>query len=184
MDKKEVLRYMRTKITVEDEELDALINKVIKEVENTVAPKRIYRIFDCSVGDDCVRIGGFEFKSSRFAENMRGCKRAVCLAATLGTQGDMLLRKYSSQGALLIITQAVLAAKIEEICDDFQQNIERENGFKTRRRYSPGYFDLDITEQKKIFKLMEITKRCGIMLSDSCQMIPTKSVTAFAGIEQ
>ncbi len=184
MDKKEILRYMRTRSTVEDEVLDGLINRVVEEIESTVAPKKIYRIFDCTVEDDCVKIDGFEFHSSRLAQNMKGCKRVVLMGATLGTQGDMMLRKYASEGALLVITQAALATKIEEVCDDFQAFIENENGFKTRSRYSPGYFDLDISEQKKIFELMEITKRCGITLTDTCQMIPTKSVTAFAGIDE
>ena len=64
-----------------------------------------------------------------------------------------------------------------------QSEIEKNEGVKTRQRYSPGYFDLDITEQKKIFAMMDITKRCGITLSGTCQMIPTKSVTAFAGFD-
>ena len=72
---------------------------------------------------------------------------------------------------------------IEQECDKVQKNIEKENSAKTRQRYSPGYFDLDISEQKKIFSLLEITKRCGITLTDTCQMIPTKSVTAFTGID-
>ena len=95
----------------------------------------------------------------------------------------MLLRKYSADGAMLLIMQAALASKIEEVCDSLQSEIEKNEGVKTRQRYSPGYFDLDITEQKKIFAMMDITKRCGITLSDTCQMIPTKSVTAFAGFD-
>lgn len=84
---------------------------------------------------------------------------------------------------MLLIMQAALASKIEEVCDALQAQIERKEGVVTRQRYSPGYFDLAISEQEKIFKMMEITKRCGITLTDTCQMIPTKSVTAFAGIE-
>ena len=79
--------------------------------------------------------------------------------------------------------QAVLTEMIEQECDKVQEIIEKESSAKTRQRYSPGYFDLDISEQKKIFSLLEITKRCGITLTDTCQMIPTKSVTAFTGID-
>lgn len=52
-----------------------------------------------------------------------------------------------------------------------------------RSRYSPGYFDLDITENKKLFELMDITKRIGLTITGTCQMVPSKSVTAFIGIE-
>ena len=55
--------------------------------------------------------------------------------------------------------------------------------FKLRRRYSPGYFDLDIKNQTKIFRLLELTKRCGITLTNKMLMIPSKSVTAIIGVE-
>lgn len=183
MNKAEILRYLRTKSTVEDEALLNLIEELMDEVNKTVKPKSIYRIFDCTVTDDALILEDFTFKSKRLAENLKGCSRVAVLAATVGTEGDRLLRRYNSEGARLAVMQAVLASKIEEICDAVQENIEKENHIKTRQRYSPGYFDLDISEQKKLFSLVEITKRCGISLTDTCQMIPTKSVTAFAGIE-
>lgn len=183
MNKAEILRYLRTKSTVEDEALLNLIEELMDEVNKTVKPKSIYRIFDCTVTDDALILENFTFKSKRLAENLKGCSRVAVLAATVGTEGDRLLRRYNSEGARLAVMQAVLASKIEEICDAVQENIEKENHIKTRQRYSPGYFDLDIFEQKKLFSLVEITKRCGISLTDTCQMIPTKSVTAFTGIE-
>ena len=56
-------------------------------------------------------------------------------------------------------------------------------GMTLRSRYSPGYFDLDITENKNLFELMDITKRIGLTITGTCQMVPSKSVTAFIGIE-
>lgn len=183
MNKTEILRYLRTNSRVQDELLLKLIDDEMELVNSTVHPKSIYRIFDCCVTENSLVIGETEFKSRRLAENLKGCTKVAVLAATVGTEGDRLLRTYSAEGARLVIMQAVLASKIEEICDSVQENIEKENGVKTRQRYSPGYFDLDISEQKKIFRLLEITKRCGITLTDTCQMIPTKSVTAFTGID-
>lgn len=184
MNKAEILRYLRTNSRVQDEQLLNLIDEEMALVNNTVKPKSIYGIFDCTVTEDTLVIGDFQFKSIRLAENLRGCRRVAVMAATLGTEGDRLLRTYAAEGARLVIMQAVLASKIEEICDGVQQSIETENNVKTRSRYSPGYYDLDISEQKKIFSLVEITKRCAITLTDTFQMIPTKSVTAFAGIEE
>lgn len=183
MNKAEILRYLRTNSKVQDKALLNLIDKQMEFVNKTVKPKSIYGVFDCMVTDDSLIIGEMQFKSKRLAENLHGCRRVAVLAATVGTEGDRLLRKYSNEGANLVIMQAVLASKIEEVCDDVQNKIETDLGVKTRSRYSPGYFDLDISEQAKIFSLLEITKRCGITLTDTFQMIPTKSVTAFAGIE-
>ncbi|MBR7060593.1 MAG: hypothetical protein IKI34_02545 [Eubacterium sp.] len=75
------------------------------------------------------------------------------------------------------------AQKIEEVCDNLENEIIAQFGVSLRQRYSPGYFDLDISEQKKVFALLELTKRIGLTLTDSCEMLPAKSVTAFIGIE-
>ena len=174
---------MRTNSRVDDERLLALIDSAAAEIDEICRPKTLYRIFDCEVTESALKTEGFEFRSLRLAQNLAGCRRVALLAATLGVNGDMLLRKYASDSARLLVTQAALAAKIEEVCDALQAEIEATERVKTRQRYSPGYFDLDITEQKKIFALADITKRCGITLSATCQMIPTKSVTAFAGID-
>ena len=174
---------MRANSNTDNEQLLALIDGAIAEAEAVIQPKSIWRIFDCEVTENALLIGDVKFESRRLAENLRGCRRVAVLGATLGTQGDGLLRKYSGESAKLMTMQAVLTAKIEELCDGVQADIERECGCKTRQRYSPGYYDLDIKEQKTLFSLLDITKRCGITLTDSFQMIPTKSVTAFAGIE-
>ena len=103
--------------------------------------------------------------------------------ATLGTECDRLLRTYSTTNiARSMVLQACLASKIEEVCDDLEDKLRAE-GLVLRQRYSPGYFDLDIKENKKIFELLELTKRIGLTITDTYQMVPTKSVTAFIGIE-
>jgi cobalamin-dependent methionine synthase I len=55
-------------------------------------------------------------------------------------------------------------------------------GVIMKRRFSPGYSDMSLEMQKKIFKLLK-PENIGINLSPSCLMIPEKSVTAFVGIE-
>ncbi|MCD7723524.1 MAG: Vitamin B12 dependent methionine synthase activation subunit [Clostridiales bacterium] len=183
MNKTEILHYLRTNSKVQDKALLNMIDEAMAEVNECVNPKSIYRIFDCTVDDRALTIENMRFESVRLAENLRGCTKVAVLAATAGTEGDRLLRKYAAESARLVVMQAVLSSKVEEICDAVQHEIESTLGVKTRQRYSPGYFDLDITQQKKLFLLLDITKRCSITLTDSCQMIPTKSVTAFTGID-
>lgn len=184
IDNKEVLRYLRTNSKTDDPELLRRIEEATALSYEEIKPKTIYEIFECEVVGDRVKIASFEFQSKRFAENMRGCKKAVVLAVTLGTESDRLLRKAAAKGAAeLAIYQAVLAAITEEVCDGLVELIESENSLKLRQRYSAGYFDLGIENQEKIFNMMDITKRIGITLTDAFLMIPSKSVTAFAGIE-
>lgn len=183
MNNAEILRYLRTSSKVDDERLLLLIEQCCDEINNTVTPKTLHRIFDCMVDDDSLTIGDLTFKSRRLADNLKGCKKVCVFGATLGTECDRLLRTYSASDiAKSMVFQACLASKIEEVCDSLEDKLKAQ-GFTLRQRYSPGYFDLDITENKKIFELLELTKRIGLTLTDTCQMVPTKSVTAFIGIE-
>ncbi len=52
---------------------------------------------------------------------------------------------------------------------------------KITNRYSPGYCGWQVAEQKKLFSLLP-EHFCGIELTDSCLMQPTKSVSGIIGI--
>lgn len=183
MDKAEILCYLRTASKTDDPGLAALIDSCIAEVNAAVRPKTLHRIFACTVSEGETKIGDFTFSSRRLAQTLAGCNAVCVFGATLGTESDRLLRTYAGQSiARATVLQAVLAAKIEEVCDDLETGLRAE-GLTLRQRYSPGYFDLEIREQKKIFAMLDLTKRIGIICSDTCQMIPTKSVTAIIGIE-
>ena len=184
MDKKEILRYLRTNSKTEDERILALVDEAAETVEKTAEIKTLYRIFDCTVSEDALTLGDMTFKSRRLAQNLKGCKKVAVFGATLGLGIDRLIKTASATDMAKAMTyQAAAAVLIEEVCDSLEEDIKKAHGVSLRPRYSPGYFDLDITEQKKLFKLIDITKRIGITLADSCQMMPSKSVTAFIGIE-
>ena len=53
--------------------------------------------------------------------------------------------------------------------------------FRRTNRYSPGYCGWNVSEQKNIFQLIP-EKFCGIELTDSCVMVPMKSVSGIIGI--
>lgn len=183
MNRAEILRYLRTSSTIDDERLFNLIDDCCNEVNSCVKPKTLHRIFDCSVNGDETAVGNIVFKSARLADNLNGCKRVCLFGATLGTECDRLLRTYGATDiSRAIVLQSCLASKIEEVCDSLEDELKAQ-GYTLRQRYSPGYYDLDITDNKKFFELLELTKRIGITLTDTCQMLPTKSVTAFIGIE-
>lgn len=185
MNKADILRYMRTSSKTDDPQILALVDKAIDIINSSVTPKTLYRIFDCKVTDKSLIIGDTEFFSTRLAENLKGCTRVVVFGTTLGTECDRQIKiATATDVALAMALQATSADKIEEVCDNLEQEIISEHGVSLRQRYSPGYFDLDIKEQKKFFSLLELQKRIGLTLTDTYEMLPTKSVTAFIGIDE
>lgn len=176
---------MRTNSKTEDEAILSLVDEAIQKAEKEFKPKTLYRIFDCNINEDVIEIQGYTFNSKRLAENLSGCKRVVVFGATLGTECDRMINLSVLENLSMgIALQAAAAQMIEEVCDNLEEEIKREYGVSLTQRFSPGYFDLDITEQKKVFELLELTKRIGITLTDTFEMLPAKSVTAFIGIEE
>ncbi len=184
IDKSEILRYMRTNSKTTDEKILALVDEAIKKVEDVAEPKTLYRIFDCEVEENEVKIENCVFKSARFSKNVSGCKQIVVFGATLGIGVDRLIKSETTSNiAMAMAVQATSAAMIEEIIDKMEEEIKSQNGVTLRQRYSPGYFDLDISNQPQLFSLIEITKRIGVTLTSTLEMLPTKSVTGFIGID-
>lgn len=183
MNKEEILRYLRISSKTDDQRLLRLIDLCCDEVDKTASPKTLHRIFNCHTGSDFVMIEDFRFESKRLARVMQGCKTVCVFGATLGAGCDRLLRMYSSSDITrAAVLQACLASKIEEVCDSLEDKLKNE-GYILRQRFSPGYFDLDLSENTKIFRLIELNKRIGLTVTEAGQMVPSKSVTALIGIE-
>ena len=183
MSKADILRYMRTSSKTDNEQILALADKAIEIIEETAVPKTLCRVFDCEVGEDTVTIDGVTFNSRRLAQNMSGCNKAAVFGKSVSCCKILPLIITATDVALAMALQAAAADKIEEVCDNLEDTIKAQYGVTLRQRYSPGYFDLDITEQKKFFSLLQLEKRIGLTLTDTCEMVPTKSVTAFIGME-
>ena len=178
---KEILRYARVKEI--SDEVAALMRSAIAESEDALSYKVCYIVCTLSICGDICDFGYFKTRSRALAKNLDGVSRVIIFAATVGVKMDRLITKYSSTSpSRALMLQAIGAERIEGVCDRFARDIELSLSCHTRPRFSPGYADLDIEVQKDIFSLLD-TKKIGLSLNDSLLMSPTKSVTAFMGIE-
>jgi len=60
--------------------------------------------------------------------------------------------------------------------------IRREGKKLTKMRYSPGYGDLPLSNQKLIYDVLNL-ERLGISITERFMLVPEKSVIAIAGVE-
>ena len=81
MNKTEILHYLRTASRVDDPRLLALIDDCMAEVDATVQPRTLERIFPCRVTADALEVEGFTLKSRRLAQTIAGCAFSVPLWA-------------------------------------------------------------------------------------------------------
>ena len=125
-------------------------------------------------------------KSADLKKNLRGCRKIILFAATIGLGTDRLIARYSrTSPAKALCFQAIGAERIESLCDVFNKEVSqqcRRNGFFTRPRFSPGYGDLPLDVQKSIFSVLDCPRKIGLSLNESLLMSPSKSVTAIIGL--
>ena len=72
---------------------------------------------------------------------------------------------------------------LESYCDEVQAQAET-GGLLQRPRFSPGYGDWPLEEQRQLFAVLNCAKRIGLTLTDGLMMAPSKSVTAIIGLSE
>ena len=178
---REILRYSGCKTA--DRETEALIKSCVEEMLPRLSYKVCYRVFDVSVHGDLCDFGLFSLNSADLARNLTGASRAVIFAATVGVEADRLIAKYARLSpSRALILQAVGAERIEALCDVFCDDIAKEYNASLKPRFSPGYGDLPLESQRKIFDLLSPERNIGLFLTESLLMSPSKSVTAITGL--
>ncbi|MBR6552926.1 MAG: Vitamin B12 dependent methionine synthase activation subunit [Clostridia bacterium] len=181
--KKEILRYSNCKDLTP--ELEKLLNECIEEVKNNISYKVCYCILPISIKDNTIDFSAFKVNSEKLAINLNNCENTIVFGATLGTEIDRLIMKYGKLSPTkALFFQAIGATQIETLCDCFIEDIKNELNVNLKPRFSAGFGDLDLTCQKDIFKILDCSKKIGLTLNDSLLMSPTKSVTAFVGVNK
>ncbi len=130
---------------------------------------------------------GTILKSKSLALLFKNSNEVLLMAATCGIK-IMDAIKRDSQGR--DVTRAVVFdatasemtdAALGWIMEYFNRELRRQDKCLTKRRFSAGYADFVLENQKLIYRLLDL-KRMGIKITKSCILVPEKSVTAVAGI--
>lgn len=188
--KREVLRYLGYRGNAPDERTEQLVDSCMEEVQRTASPAHVYRVFPVTVesADGMIQAGCFTTESRNLAKNLKDCEQILVFAATLGVGIDRLLAKYSRfQMSRAVVMQAASAALIEEYCNTLNGQWKKEfleEEWYLRPRFSPGYGDFALENQREILQALDAAKWAGITLTDSLLMMPSKSVSAVIGMSR
>ena len=185
INKKEILRYAGcgSENGSGREQIEEVMETCLKEVLPRLSYKVCYMELPVAITEDDCDFGCLKLKSKHLAKNLAGCEKAILFAATIGVDMDRLITKYSHiSPAKAVLLQAIGAERIEALCDMFCEELQTAS-LKTRPRFSPGYGDLPLVTQKEIFTILNCSKNMGLSLNESLLISPSKSVTAFVGME-
>jgi hypothetical protein len=117
---------------------------------------------------------------------LRKSEKAAWFVCTAGDNISHYSRELMENGSLVkgYVVDVLANAAIEAAMDKIQLYLKSEllkAGLKITNRYSPGFCDWDISEQKKLFEVFP-KGFLDIELTDSCLMIPMKSISGIIGI--
>lgn len=183
--RKEIERYLGCRQGA-DARTRQMIEDCLKELEQAASPHSVIQMTDLTIERDKLSMGGLIVTSRYLARHLRHCHQAVLMAVTLGPGVDRLQHQKScTDMSAAVVMQACAAAMIEAVCDEVQAKVEataREQGLYVRPRFSPGYGDWPLSDQKALLDRLEASKRIGLTVTDSLMLAPTKSVTAVIGL--
>lgn len=188
IDHEEVFRYLGYKKNSAPNADREMLAETIKEARKVIFPKACYGRFPIKhLGDDYMEFPYGMIHSKNLSYNLDGCQEIYIFAATIGARFDSAkLRVSASSITKAALYQAIGATAIEDVCNMLNTKLKEDSealGEKVRPRYSPGFGDYVLENQKGVFRILNPEKNAGITLGDNLIMAPEKSVTAIIGIE-
>lgn len=185
--RKEILRYLGHRGEVTDE-VNRMIDVCLPYSSEKSVPKSAFVIKKINMLPSGVCIDGTELKSTALKKNLDGCEEAIIFASTIGAETDRFISaQFAISPANAIIADAIATATVEHYCDMLFKELglcfEKEELF-LRPRFSPGYGDLTLDNQKFFIEQTDASKRCGIYLTRSMMLTPAKSITGITGLSK
>lgn len=166
---------------------DEVIDEAEEDARSLIEPKGIWEIYPYH--PDTCTIDGPEpmvLQGKSIREHLKDSYSVVVLAVTAGSALEKestaaFEAKEYTRGLLL---DAAATAGVEHLADQLDAFIQAEakqSGRKTVWRFSPGYGDWPITQQKELARLCHADK-IGVHVTDQFMLVPRKSVTAIIGL--
>jgi 5-methyltetrahydrofolate--homocysteine methyltransferase len=157
--------------------------------------KAVYGYFMCSAEGDALSVFGDNGGTLETLELGRSGGRSLAdyflpgrdlVAFQAVTVGDRLGKVISgldkgNEYSKVLYLHGFGVNLAEAAASYMHERIRKELGLRPGqgKRYSPGYpLWRDLSDQRKIFHLLEIEKRIGLTLTEACQIVPEQSTTA------
>ncbi len=168
-DEKRILRLIgyKQKFTEIKDPIKLLIKEEKNKLEHLLHPASIYTILDHA-----------ETNQHPIFEDAKKVALCICtIGPALEEEINRLMGENEMVRALILDSLGSEAAEETAIQSDrILVEKAREMGLWPSKRFSPGYGKWDIREQKYVFQVLP-GKDIGVSLTESCMMVPRKSVS-------
>ncbi len=166
----------------------SLVDEYVEHAQHLIEPSYSCVIRDIKLVRDSIVVieDSIVFRSKVIAHLLEQCEKVAVFLVTIGGHLEETVCQLAKEG--LIVQSAVLDAigsvAAEKVADFVQSSVgevARAQGLCISQRFSPGYCDWDIGQQKMVFWAVN-GNAMGVRLTERCLMIPQKSVSGVIGI--
>jgi hypothetical protein len=169
---------------------EEMIDEVLKRTSELCKPQAGYRMLDVVKAEgirDSLVVDGVQFHTDQIVTaQIRKADRVIFFLCSIGPGMETWSRHFAHEGdpTMSYFVDTVASLIVEAAVDTMHNYIAEQlklQGLKITNRYSPGYCDWSVEEQKKLFSFFP-KEFCGVTLTDSALMIPIKSVSGLIGV--
>jgi hypothetical protein len=165
-----------------------LLDECLREAHDIVDPRYLCTLETVSMVLNPVTVvrDSLALESQVLADLLERCSSVVVFVATIGEHLESSARKLASEENLMrsYIMDAIGSAAVEQVVEHVQTSVgrlARSQGLTASRRFSPGYCDWDVRQQRALFELAD-AQLVGVHLTDAGLMVPRKSVSGVIGL--
>lgn len=183
----EVCRYMGYGDHEADPRILAMLAEMKRELVSICLPQFGFRTIEGNIVDGkTIRLENQEIYPGRIIVHcLSGSESFFLLVATAGQAYDAWRHEVECSGDMvrLLIADSLGSAIVEAVVAyalDILESAYAPEGMHISNSYSPGYCGWDVAEQKILFSMLP-KGFCGVSLTESCLMVPVKSVSAIIG---
>lgn len=168
--------------------IETLVKEYAENLCHLIEPSYSYVIREVGEvrGSRAFIEGSVSFRSQVVARLLEDCPRVALFVLSIGGRLEEAVRQLSKDG--LVVQAAVLDATgsgaveaLAKVVEDIIAAEAAADGSGISRRFSPGYCDWKVSQQKMLFRAMG-GDTDGVRLTSGCLMIPQKSISGLIGI--
>ena len=168
--------------------ISSLIDEYIENAHYLIDPSYVHVIKDIEWARGSIAFveDSTIFKSKVIAKLLEQCHMVAVFLVTIGKYLEETAHQLAADKLMLQATvlDAIGSDAVERVADSVQERIRMAAnalGLVISRRFSPGYCDWDIGQQRMLFSALR-GDTLGIHLTSECLMIPQKSISGIIGI--
>ncbi|MDY6836239.1 MAG: vitamin B12 dependent-methionine synthase activation domain-containing protein [Chloroflexota bacterium] len=168
--------------------ISSLVNDYVENAQDLIQTSYSWAVRDVQgvYGSSVFLDDSIVFESEVISGLLELSQKVAVFVVTIGDQLEVLAESLAEEKHILQATvlEAAGSEAVEKAADHIHCKVGEYadcHDLVISRRFSPGYCDWDIEQQRMVFRAVG-DDNLGVDLMDSCLMVPRKSISGIIGI--